>query len=44
VEWFPLGGPLPEMGFEEDMSILELYGTGFEGIPIEAVDGRRARL
>ncbi len=38
VEWFPLGGPLPEMGFEEDVSILELYGTGFEGIPIEAMD------
>ncbi|MEJ2732683.1 MAG: NUDIX hydrolase [Anaerolineae bacterium] len=38
VAWFPLGGPLPEMGFEEDVSILELHGTGFEGIPVEAVD------
>ena len=38
VAWFPLGGPLPEMGFEEDVSVLELHGTGFEGIPVEAVD------
>jgi 8-oxo-dGTP diphosphatase len=36
VEWFPVRGPLPEMGFEEDVSIIELYGRGFEGIPVDA--------
>jgi 8-oxo-dGTP diphosphatase len=36
VEWFPLRGPLPEIGFEEDVSILELYAGGFEGIPVDA--------
>jgi hypothetical protein len=29
-------GPLPEMGFEEDVSIIELYGRGFGGIPVDA--------
>ncbi len=34
VEWFPLNGPLPAMGFEEDTSIIELYRNGFRGIPV----------
>lgn len=25
VDWFPLAGPLPEMGFDEDLAVLELY-------------------
>ena len=36
VEWFPVRGPLPEMGFEEDVRITELYVSGFEGIPVDA--------
>jgi 8-oxo-dGTP diphosphatase len=36
VEWFPLRGPLPAMGFEEDVSIIELYERGFEGMPVDA--------
>lgn len=36
VEWFPVSGPLPEMGFEEDVRIIELYGSGFEGIPFSS--------
>jgi 8-oxo-dGTP diphosphatase len=35
VEWFPVSGPLPEMGFEEDVRIIGLYGSGFEGIPVD---------
>jgi len=34
VEWFSIRGPLPEMGFEEDVSIIELYASGFEGLPV----------
>ena len=36
VEWFPVKGPLPEMGFEEDLRVIELYRDGFEGIPVDA--------
>jgi ADP-ribose pyrophosphatase YjhB (NUDIX family) len=36
VEWFPVKGPLPEMGFEEDLRVIELYEHGFEGIPVDA--------
>ena len=35
VEWFPVKGPLPEMGFEEDVGIIELYASGFEGLPVD---------
>lgn len=42
VAWFPVRGPLPEMGFEEDVSVIELYGTGFEGIPVDAGYARTA--
>lgn len=42
VAWFPVRGPLPEMGFEEDVSIIELYRTGFEGIPVDAGSARTA--
>jgi ADP-ribose pyrophosphatase YjhB (NUDIX family) len=40
VEWFPVKGPLPEMGFEEDMRIIELYRDGLEGIPVDAAYAR----
>ncbi len=35
AEWFSVRGPLPEMGFEEDVHSIELYGRGFEGIPVD---------
>jgi ADP-ribose pyrophosphatase YjhB (NUDIX family) len=34
--WFPVAGPLPEMGFEEDTVIIELYARGFVGLPIDS--------
>lgn len=36
VAWFPLQGPLPEMGFEEDVAAIEMYAQGFEGLPVDA--------
>jgi len=40
VEWFPLDGPLPEMAFEEDVSVIERYALARErGL---AVDPRYA--
>jgi 8-oxo-dGTP diphosphatase len=36
AEWFPLSGPLPDMGFEEDVAIIELYRSGFRGLPVDA--------
>jgi ADP-ribose pyrophosphatase YjhB (NUDIX family) len=44
VEWFPVGGPLPEMGFEEDVRIIELYGSGAEGIPVDVEYTRFAKV
>ena len=44
VEWFPMAGPLPEMGFEEDTGIIELHMQGFAGLPVDpdyAVPGNR---
>jgi ADP-ribose pyrophosphatase YjhB (NUDIX family) len=35
VEWFPITGPLPEMGFQEDASIIEMYAKGFTGLPVD---------
>jgi ADP-ribose pyrophosphatase YjhB (NUDIX family) len=35
VAWFPLAGPLPEMGFQEDVAIIEMVVQGFEGLPID---------
>jgi 8-oxo-dGTP diphosphatase len=35
VEWFPMVGPLPEMGFQEDVAIIEMHRKGFAGIPID---------
>jgi len=35
VAWFPLSGPWPDLGFQEDIDILEAYSkTRFEGLPI----------
>jgi 8-oxo-dGTP diphosphatase len=36
VKWFPVNGPLPEMGFEEDVSIIKMYAKGFAGLPVDA--------
>jgi ADP-ribose pyrophosphatase YjhB (NUDIX family) len=36
VEWFPIAGPLPEMGFEEDTHIIEMYVKGFTGLPVDS--------
>jgi 8-oxo-dGTP diphosphatase len=38
VAWFPLHGPLPAMGFEEDVKAIELHREGFEGIPVDDED------
>lgn len=35
VEWFPVSGPFPEMGFEEDVSIIALFAQGFKGLPVD---------
>ncbi len=44
TEWFPLEGPLPEMGFQEDVGIIEMYARGFTGLPVDlayaTADGR----
>lgn len=42
VTWFPAAGPLPEMGFEEDMRIIELHRCGFVGIPVDDEHARCA--
>ena len=40
VAWYPLGGPLTEMAFQEDVDMLEQYASGaVQGLP---VDGRFA--
>jgi 8-oxo-dGTP diphosphatase len=36
VAWFPLAGPLPEMGFEEDVNVIEMYVNGFRGLPVDS--------
>ena len=36
AEWFPLGGPLPELGFAEDAHAIALYRSGFRGLPVQA--------
>jgi 8-oxo-dGTP diphosphatase len=35
VEWFPAAGPLPKMGFEEDVGIIEMYTQGFAGLRVD---------
>jgi 8-oxo-dGTP diphosphatase len=35
VEWFPVVGPLPEMGFQEDVDIIKMYTEGFAGLPVD---------
>jgi 8-oxo-dGTP diphosphatase len=35
VEWYPVAGPLPEMGFQEDVAIIEMYARGFAGLPVD---------
>lgn len=36
VKWFPLEGPLPEMGFEEDTHMIEVYAGGLDGLPVDS--------
>lgn len=36
VAWFPLRGPLPQMGFEEDVDAIRLVADGFVGLPVDA--------
>ncbi len=46
VEWFPLGGPLPEMGFQEDVEVIQMYAQGLAGLPVnpeQVMLGRPAR-
>jgi ADP-ribose pyrophosphatase YjhB (NUDIX family) len=35
VAWFPVAGPLPMMGFQEDVGIIEMVAQGFAGLPID---------
>jgi 8-oxo-dGTP diphosphatase len=35
VEWHPVVGPLPDMGFQEDVGIIEMYAKGFAGLPVD---------
>ena len=35
VDWFPLAGPLPEMGFQEDVAIIEMVRRGSAGLPVD---------
>jgi 8-oxo-dGTP diphosphatase len=35
VDWYPVAGPLPEMGFQEDVGIIEMYEKGFAGLPVD---------
>jgi ADP-ribose pyrophosphatase YjhB (NUDIX family) len=35
VEWYPVEGPLPEMGFQEDVDIIEMCARGFAGLPVD---------
>ena len=36
VAWFPLSGPLPEMGFQEDRDIIALYANRpAQGLPVD---------
>jgi len=35
VEWYPLAGPLPELGFPEDANIIAMYAAGFEGLQVD---------
>jgi ADP-ribose pyrophosphatase YjhB (NUDIX family) len=35
VEWFPLAGPLPEMGFQEDVGIIAMHAKGIVGLPVD---------
>jgi len=34
VAWFPLAGPLPAPGFEEDACAIEMYAAGVAGLPL----------
>ena len=35
VEWFPLAGPLPEMGFQEDVGIIKMIAEGITGLTVD---------
>lgn len=36
VAWYPLAGPLPAMGFQEDVDVIAMYAAGrHEGLPVD---------
>jgi 8-oxo-dGTP diphosphatase len=35
VAWFPVAGPLPEMGFQEDVVVIEMLTEGFTELPVD---------
>jgi ADP-ribose pyrophosphatase YjhB (NUDIX family) len=35
VDWFPIAGPLPEMGFQEDVTMIEMVAQGASGLPVD---------
>jgi 8-oxo-dGTP diphosphatase len=35
VDWFPAVGPLPDMGFQEDVHVIEMHKKGLMGIPVD---------
>jgi ADP-ribose pyrophosphatase YjhB (NUDIX family) len=39
VEWFPVAGPLPPLGFVEDAHAIDLAVSGFMGIPVGLGNG-----
>lgn len=44
VGWYPLSGPLPEMGFEEDVEIIHWAArVGIGGLPVDARHAASAR-
>jgi ADP-ribose pyrophosphatase YjhB (NUDIX family) len=35
VQWIPLAGPLPDLGFPEDRHAIDLYARGHRGLPVD---------
>jgi ADP-ribose pyrophosphatase YjhB (NUDIX family) len=35
VAWLPIAGPLPEMGFQEDVDVIQMIAKGFVGLPVD---------
>lgn len=43
IEWFPINGPLPEMGFEEDIAIVEMFRKGITRLPVDPAYASQAQ-